>query len=147
MSFDVRSTVRTRPTPTRHLRARGFSFVEVMVVIVIIGLLAGAVTLKVSHYLDTAKVNRAKSDLATIVAAVEAAYLTTGRYPANDQGLRNLPLKSRLDPWGTPYDYNSPGRHGEPFEVICFGADGREGGEGVDADIYSWQLGDEAKGK
>lgn len=111
-----------------------------MVVVVILGLLAGAVAIKVSGYMDTAKLNRAKSDLSTIEDAVEAYYLTHSHYPTNEEGLENLPLKNRVDPWGNPYAYNSPGREG-PFEVICFGADGREGGHDMDADIYSWQLG------
>jgi general secretion pathway protein G len=126
-------------------RAGGFSFIEVMVVVVIIGLLAAAVTLKVVGYMDTAKVNRARSDLATMVSAIEAYCLTHGAYPANEEGLANLPLKGRTDPWGNPYEYNCPGQQGEPFEVVCCGADGREGGEGIDADIYSWQLGKEAR--
>jgi general secretion pathway protein G len=116
-----------------------------MVVVVIIGLLAGAVALKVAGYVDTAKVNRARSDIATIVDAVEAHYLTYSQYPSNDEGLEKLPLKNRLDPWGRPYGYNCPGRS-EPFEVFTFGADGREGGDGIDADLFSWQLGEvEAK--
>lgn len=137
-SGQVRRSGRVRP---------GFSFIEVMVVVVIIGLLAGAVTLKVSNYMDTAKVNRAKSDLATIVAAVEAYYVANSRYPTNDEGLKGLPLKSRSDPWGAPYEYNCPGRNGAAFEVISLGADRREGGDGINADIYSWQLGDGSEGK
>ncbi|MFO8014771.1 MAG: type II secretion system protein GspG [Phycisphaerae bacterium] len=120
----------------------GFSFIEIMVVVVIIGLLAGAVAMKVTGYMDTAKVNRAKSDIAVIVNAIEARYLETSRYPANEEGLDELPLKNRTDPWGNPYQYNSPGRDDEPFEVFSFGADAREGGEGIHRDIYSWQLGD-----
>ena len=83
--------------PTRR-RCGGFSFIEVMVVVVIIALLAGAVTLSVKVYMDTAKVNRAKSDIATIVDAIEAYCLKYGRYPSNDEGLEGLPLKSRIDP-------------------------------------------------
>lgn len=139
--------VRNRACGAARRGRRGFSFIEVMVVVVIIGLLAGAVTMKVAGYMDTAKVNRAKSDLATIVAAVEAYYLANSRYPSNEDGLKNLPLKNRVDPWGAAYEYNSPGQKGEAFEVISFGADGREGGEGINADIYSWQLGDAEKGK
>jgi general secretion pathway protein G len=116
-----------------------------MVVVVIIGLLAGAVALKVTGYMDTAKVNRAKSDIAVIVDAIEAHYLETSRYPTNDEGLENLPLKNRTDPWGNQYQYNSPGQKDEPFEVFSFGADGREGGDGISGDIFSWQLGDVEK--
>lgn len=146
--MSCKPTNSTRISPIRPWRkhAPAFSFIEVMVVVVIIGLLAGAVTLKVSNYMDTAKINRAKSDLATIVAAVEAYYLTNGRYPTNEEGLKYLSLKSRTDPWGSSYGYNSPGRNREAFEVICFGADGREGGEGTNADIYSWQLEQVQKG-
>ena len=129
----------------RHM-VKAFSLIEVMVVVVIIGLLAGAVALKVTDYMDTAKLNRAKSDIATIADAVEADYLTRSRYPTNEEGLSKLPLKNLTDPWGNPYEYNSPGAK-EPYEVISFGADGREGGDGINADIYSWQLGDLKKEK
>ncbi len=125
-------------------RRGGFSFIEVMVVVVIIGLLAGAVTLKVADYMDTARVNRARSDMATIVDAIEAYYLKQGRYPTNEEGLGVLPVKTQTDPWGNRYEYNSPGREG-PYEVVTYGADEREGGEGINADLYSWQLGQEAQ--
>ncbi|RPI62440.1 MAG: prepilin-type N-terminal cleavage/methylation domain-containing protein, partial [Planctomycetaceae bacterium] len=85
-------------------RRGGFSFIEIMVVVVIMGLLASAVTVKVIGYMDTAKVNRAKSDIATIVDAVEAYHLKNSRYPTNEEGLKNLPLKNSRDPWGNPYE-------------------------------------------
>jgi len=125
---------------------KAFSLIEVMVVVVIIGLLAGAVAIKVSGYMDTAKVNRANSDIATIVDAVEAFYLTQSRYPTNDEGLTKLPLKNRLDPWGKEYEYNCPGSNGEAFEVVSYGADQRPGGEGINSDLYSSKLGQVAKG-
>jgi general secretion pathway protein G len=115
-----------------------------MIVVVIIGLLAGAVAIKVSDYVDKAKRNRARSDVATIVNAVESFYADQGRYPTNDEGLGALPLKNSTDPWGRPYQYNNPGRSG-PFEVIGYGADGREGGEGPDADVLSDRLDEPAK--
>lgn len=122
-----------------------FSLIEVMVVVVIMGLLAGAVAVKVTGYMDTAKENRVRADIATIADAVEAYYVSNSRYPSNEEGLSILPLKNRTDPWGRPYEYNSPARE-HPFEVFTLGADGREGGARVDADIYSWQLGDAKKG-
>lgn len=125
---------------TIYKHATGFSLIEVMVVVVIIGLLAGAVAIKVTGYMDTAKVNRARADIATIVDAVEAYYVSHSRYPDNNDGLSKLPLKSLTDPWGRAYEYNSPAQM-EPFEVYSLGADGRVGGEQADADIYSWQLG------
>ncbi len=127
----------------RHQGTKGFSFIEVMIVVVIIGLLAGAVTLRFSGVMDTAKVTRARSDLATIKDGVELFYLHKSRYPTNEEGLDVIDLENRKDPWGNEYQYNSPGSSPdgvEPYEVFSLGADGREGGEGVEADIFSWNL-------
>ncbi len=123
-------------------RTGGFTFIEIMAVVVILGILAGAVVLSVGHYTDKARVNRAKSDIATIVSALEAHYAEHARYPTNEERLKGLGLKNLLDSWGREYQYNSPGREG-PYEVISFGADGREGGEGVDGDITSDGLDDQ----
>lgn len=127
----------------RAHRRRGFSLIEIMVVVVIMGMLAGAVAVGVGKYLDTAKINRAKSDIATIVGEIEKIKITKGRYPASNEGLSLVDFKQGTgkDPWGRAYGYNNPGQN-EPFEVFTLGADGRDGGEGIDADIYSWQLGD-----
>ena len=142
MSFNQKSKQPLSIDQRVNKKRRGFSLVEVMVVVVIIGMLAGAVTIAVGGHLETAKINRAKSDIATIVDAVEAFRLTKGRYPTSEEGLDPLPLKNELDPWGRPYGYNTNGAQNEPFEVYTLGADGRDGGEDADADIYSWQLGD-----
>lgn len=126
-------------------RARGFSLIEIMVVVVIIGLMAGAVAVGVNKYLDSARRNRAKSDIASIVSAIDLFYQEKTRYPTSDEGIEALNLKTgHLDPWGKPYQYlyppsNSPNPD-EPFEVFTLGQDGQEGGDGVDGDIYSWQL-------
>ncbi len=127
-----------------------FSLMEIMVVIVIIGLLAGVVTVNVRNYLIKAKQNAARQEIATIVGALNTFYTSYSRYPNHDEGLRVLVQASEkfpepiidgklTDPWSRPYQYISPGRMG-PFEVICYGADGREGGEGADADISSDHL-------
>jgi len=129
----------------RPSASRGFTLIEVMVVIVILGLLAGAVVLKVGGYMDTAETNRAKSDIATIVNAIDLYRMEHKRYPTNEEGLDNLPIENRTDPWGNRYEYNSPGPNDEPYEVVTYGADGRQGGEGKDADIYSWQVRDSGK--
>lgn len=124
----------------RGMRRSAFSFIEVMVVIVIIGLMAGAVSLSTRHYLDKAKKTRVRSDLATYHSALESYYGEFGHYPSSEEGLKILTPKFidklRPDPWGRAYQYNFPGQAG-PYEILCFGADGREGGEGVNADLSS----------
>jgi general secretion pathway protein G len=121
-------------------RYRGFSFIEVMIVVVIIGLLAGAVTLSTRHFMDRAKQTRARSDIATYKSALESFYAESGRYPTSEEGLAVLTPKFidklRLDPWLHPYQYNFPGKQ-SAYEIICFGADGRDGGDGVNQDITS----------
>ena len=136
----------------RRRARRAFSLVEVMIVIVIIGLLAGVVTINVRAYLLKAKQNAARHEIATIVTALDTYFGACGNYPSNDEGLAILagpsetfpePLLKHepVDPWGRPYQYNSPGTHGnEPYEVVCYGEDGREGGEGADQDIRSDEL-------
>lgn len=118
----------------------GFSLIEVMIVVVIIGLLAAVVTYATSGYLGRAKRERARADIATYSGAIDGYYLANGRYPDNREGLRalapNFVKVVQNDPWGRPYQYVQPGRSA-PFDVICYGADGREGGTGDDADITS----------
>jgi general secretion pathway protein G len=132
----------------------GFSMLEMMVVLVIIGLLAGMVTMNVRSRLESAKRNTAKADLSVLAEAVETYYLTRGRYPRAEEGLDALtrpgsgddePLLDTvpLDPWGNPYEYLSPGV-GRPYEIRSLGADSREGGEGVDADLGNWDVRREA---
>jgi general secretion pathway protein G len=128
--------------PARRARRRipAFSLIEVMIVVVIIGLLAAVVTYATSGYLGRAKRERARADIATYSGAVDGYFLANGRYPDNRAGLRalapNFVKVVQNDPWGRPYQYVQPGRSA-PFDVICYGADGREGGTGDDADITS----------
>jgi len=132
---------------TGRRTAPAFSLVEVMVVVVIIGLLAGAVALKVGGYLDTANQNRVKSDIATIKKAIDTYHLTHNRYPSVEAGIDALPIENKKDPWGNEYGYNAPAsRADEPYEVFTLGEDGREGGDGAAADVYSWQLGGDEEG-
>jgi len=136
--------------PCRRRARRAFSLVEIMIVIVIIGLLAGMVTINVRSYLMKARQNTARMEIATIVQALNTFYATYGRYPTNEEGLdvltkptEKLPepfLEGKTtDPWGNPYQYVSPAPPA-PFEVISYGADAREVGEGADADISSTNL-------
>lgn len=129
------------PNTRGALSRRGFSLMEVMVVVVIIGLLAGAVALRVGVYVDKAKLQRVRADIATISSAVEAFYADKSRYPTNEEGLASLPLSTLKDPWGRPYQYNCPARE-HPYEVVCYGADGREGGNGENGDTSNWTLED-----
>jgi general secretion pathway protein G len=120
---------------------KAFSLVEVMIVIVIIGLMAGLVTYATTGYLERAKKQRARSDVATYAGAVDSYYLAHGFYPDNREGLRALAPEFikvlQNDPWGHPYQYVQPGKD-HPYDIICYGADGKEGGSGADADITNW---------
>ncbi len=136
---------------------RGFTLIEVMVVIVILGVLAALIVPKVMGRPDEARVVAAKQDIAAIGQALKLYKLDNRRYPTTEQGLQALVEKpsaapqpdnwktggylERLpkDPWNNPYQYLSPGVHGE-FDVFSLGADGQTGGEGVDADIGNWML-------
>lgn len=133
----------------------GFTLIELMVVIVIIGLLTTIVVINVMPSQSKAMVQKARTDIALLDQSVERYRLDNLAYPATSDGLQalvtppaNLARPERYpaggyvkrlpeDPWGRPYQYESPGRHGA-FDIYSFGADGREGGEGEDADIGNW---------
>jgi len=135
----------------------GFTLLEVMVVVVILGILAALVVPKILSRPDEARVTAAKQDIASVMQALKLYRLDNQRYPTTEQGLQALvtqpataPLTpnwkaggyvERLpkDPWGNPYQYLNPGIHGE-IDMLSFGADGAPGGEGNDADIGSWSL-------
>ena len=121
----------------------GFTLVELMVVIVIIGLLATVVLINVAPATDKAAITKVKADVSTLEQGVEMYRLSKLSYPSGD-GLQALVAEGfvkRLpnDPWGNPYRYAAPGRNGAPFSIFSTGADGREGGEGEDADIGNWE--------
>jgi len=133
-----------RPRTTRKRREEGFTLVELMVVIVIIGLLATVVVINVMPAQDTARLRKAQADIATLEQGVEMYRLNRMNYPTGGDGLQALVSEGFIkrlpdDPWGNPYRYAAPGRNGQPFDIFSTGADGREGGEGDDADIGNWE--------
>lgn len=139
----------TRP----HPKSRGFTLIELMVVLVIIGVLAALIVPNVLDRADDARVSAAKTDIANLHQALKLYKLDNQRYPSQEQGLQALVLKptngvvpanwrpyvDKLpnDPWGRAYLYMNPGLHGE-VDVLSFGADGQSGGEGKNADIGNW---------
>ena len=129
------------PCNDTYSRNRAFTLVEIMIVVVIIGLMAGLVTYATAGYLDRGKKQRARSDVTTYSGAVDAYYLANSAYPDNQQGLKLLvPDFIKVlqnDPWGRAYIYVQPGKT-RPYDVLTYGADGREGGTGADADISCW---------
>ena len=115
-----------------------------MVVIVIIGLLATIVVINVMPAQDTARVRKAEADIATLEQGVEMYRLNRMNYPTAGEGLQALVSQGFIkrlpnDPWTNPYRYAVPGRNGQAFDIYSYGADGREGGEGDNADIGNWK--------
>ena len=128
------------PSRPRREREGGFSLVELMVVIVIIGLLATIVIINVMPAADRAAVTKARADIATLEQAVEMYRLDHMTYPTSQQGLQALVSGNYIrrlpdDPWGNAYHYSAPGPEGRPFRIASLGADGREGGDGENEDI------------
>jgi len=122
-------------------KSRGFTLIEVMVVVVILGILAAIIVPKVMDRPDTARLVKAQSDIRAIESALNLYKLDNFDYPSNEKGLEALVPKyiDRLanDPWGRPYLYLSPGLHGD-MDVYTLGADGLQGGTGKNADIGNW---------
>lgn len=145
-----------RPT---HPPTAGFTLIEIMAVVVIIGLLTGIVGTAIIGRLNQANATAAKTQIKQIEAALDFYRMDNGRYPTSDQGLEALVVaptiepiprnfrpegylqggKVPLDPWGLPYEYESPGTH-NPYgvDVWSLGADGKPGGTGADADVGNW---------
>jgi len=132
---------------------RGYTLVELLVVLAILGLLVAIAAPRVIKYLGSAKVDTAKIQVEQLGNSLDLYHLEVGHYPTDQEGLQALVdrpqqaqnwngpyLKNRqslIDPWGRPYLYKSPGEHGD-YDLYSLGADGREGGDGEDRDITSW---------
>jgi general secretion pathway protein G len=143
--------------------ARGFTLIELMVVVVILGILAGLVIPKIMGRPEQAKRLKARMQIEQIEQALKLYYLDNGDYPSSEQGLSALveqttiePVPKRWreggylekgkvpdDPWGNPYVYVSPGVNSRDFDLESYGADGEDGGEGKYADIENWNLEEE----
>lgn len=136
--------------------ARGFTLIEIMVVVIILGLLASVVVPSVMGALDDAEVNKARADMNALQTALKMYRLQNFAYPTTEQGLEALVEQPTLapiprnwkqggyigklskDPWGNPYIYSKPGEGGQEYDIMSLGADGISGGEGKDADISIW---------
>ena len=137
--------------------SRGFTLIEIMIVVVIIAILAAVVIPRILDRPDQARVTAAKADIAIVMQQLKLYRLDNASYPSTDQGLQALIIKPTTtptpmnwknggyleklpnDPWGRPYQYLNPGLKGE-IDVFSLGADGQPGGEGNNADIGSWNL-------
>jgi general secretion pathway protein G len=135
----------------------GWTFMETIIVISIVLILTSSVGYMAIRYIDRARVASARSQIDSFSVALESYYIDCGRYPSAEQGLAALWAKPTLepvsdgwngpylykdvpnDPWGNVYEYVTPGPNGLPYGVRSYGADGREGGENNDGDIYSWR--------
>jgi general secretion pathway protein G len=139
----------------RERSAAGFTLIEILVVITILGILAALVVPRLVGRTDEARAVAAKQDIAAIMQALKLYRLDNGRYPTNEQGLQALVTRPQTqpvpnnwkqyldklptDPWKNVYLYLNPGLHGE-IDVFTLGADGQPGGTGSDADLGSWEL-------
>jgi general secretion pathway protein G len=134
-------------------REKGFTLIEILVVVIIIGLLAALVGPKLFGKVGIAKQSAAKAQIELFGTALDTFRLDVGRYPTAEEGLKALrekpsgvegwqgpylPKEIPVDPWGTPYVYKSPGEHGD-YDLISYGLDKVEGGEGENQDIVNWK--------
>ncbi len=157
--IDITMNTSRRPFsfPLLHLRrtvSTGFTLIELMVVLVIIGVLAALIVPNVLDRADDARVTAARTDVNNLMQALKLYKLDNQRYPTGEQGLQALRAKPTTgpipgnwksyldklpnDPWGRPYQYMNPGVKAE-VDVLSFGADGLPGGEGKNADVGSWE--------
>ncbi len=136
--------------PRFRRRATGFTLLEIMVVVVIIGILGALIAPSIFGQVERARVTKAKQDIKTLESALEMYRLDNFRYPTELKALMEKPADAKnwkpggylkeleKDPWENDYQYAFPGQHGKVYDLYTFGADGQEGGEEYDADITNW---------
>jgi general secretion pathway protein G len=149
---DTRQTVTMKRISPYRPHAAGFTLLELLVVMVIIGLLAGYVAPRYFSQVGKSEIKAAQAQIVSFEKALDTYRLDIGRYPTTEQGLNALMQRPQneakwngpylqkaipLDPWGKPYQYKSPGERGE-FDLWSFGKDGQPGGSGENADVTSW---------
>lgn len=127
----------------RKNRSRGITLIEMLVVITIIALFTAVAYQRLSPSVDKGRITAARTQIESFMGALQTYHIENGRFPSNEEGLAAIrPYLSKdipNDPWGNPYVYKYPGEHGPEPDVTCLGADGKPGGDGVNADIVSWK--------
>lgn len=143
--------------PRAFAASRGFTLIEIMVVVIIIGLLAGLIAPQILSRVDDARIAKAKQDIQAIETALTMFKLDNFRFPSTDQGLASLAQRPNdpsirnwreggylprvpKDPWKNDYQYSFPGSRGGEYDLYSLGADNQEGGEGANADVGNWNL-------
>ena len=146
--------------PPRPAGQKGFTLIEIMVVVIIIGLLAAVIVPNLIDRVDQARATKAKADIQAIETALTMFRLDNSKYPTTDQGLQALVVQPTdpsirhwrpggyiqrvsKDPWGNDYQYVYPGTHGKEYDLFTLGSDGQPGGEGTAADIGNWNVQDQ----
>jgi general secretion pathway protein G len=149
-----------RQRQLRRARERGFTLIEIMVVVIIIGLLAAVIVPSVINKVDDARISKAKADIQGLETALTMYRLDNSKYPTTDQGLQALVVQPTdpsirhwriggylahvsKDPWGGDYQYVYPGTHGKEYDLYSLGSDAQPGGEGTAADIGNWNVSDQ----
>jgi len=149
----MESVMNQKNSQKRFTKTNGFSLIELLVVIIILGLLSALVAPKFFGKVDTAKTKTTKAQIELLGSALDTFRLDNGRYPTTEEGLNALrekpddmetwdgpylPKPVPLDPWNRPYIYTCPGEHGD-YDLLSYGSDGVEGGEKIDQDVVSWE--------